>query len=221
MADSDNSTSFGCVTRRMALVGWVVGATGWASGGAASARGTMADAIPDPALALWRELAAAHARVQQLCRRQQLLETKLAERVDFVGAVVRVPGGEETVICSLEALDRLIGTRTDMAAIRASVAAELADRQASFDAAAAEIGYFAGLRAERAAFDRVEALLLALATTPATSLAGVAGKLDAIMREGEAWEDCSAFPWPQIRAARDDLFRIGPQMTQGTFFPAD
>jgi hypothetical protein len=59
-------------------------------------------------------------------------------------------------------------------------------RQASFEAAATEIGYFAGLQAERAAFARVEALLSALATTPAVSLAGVAGKLDAVLREDEA-----------------------------------
>ncbi|PSJ55950.1 hypothetical protein C7I85_25925 [Mesorhizobium soli] len=205
----------------MALAGWVVGAGGWAFGGAVSARAGASDATPDPALRLWRDWAAAHARTQQVCRRQQALECALAERVDFVDTVVRVPGGAETVICSVEALDRLIGTRTDMVAVRARAAAELAARQASFEAAATEIGYFEGLRAERAAFAQVEALLEALATTPAVSLAGVAGKLDAVLCEGEAWEDCAAFPWPQIRAARDDLFRIGRQLTPGAAFPGD
>ncbi|MDH6233008.1 hypothetical protein M2281_003619 [Mesorhizobium soli] len=221
MADSDHSTSLFCVTRRMALAGWVVSAGGWAFGGAASARAGASDATPDPALRLWHDWAAAHTRAQQLCRRQQRLENELAERVDFVGTMVKVPGGPETVICSVEALDRLVGARTDMAAIRARAAAELAARQASFDAAATEIGYFEGLRAERVAFTRVEALLEALAMTPAVSLAGVAGKLDAVLREGEAWEDCAAFPWPQIRAARDDLFRIGRRVTPGAVFPGD
>ncbi|MDH6230781.1 hypothetical protein M2281_001353 [Mesorhizobium soli] len=221
MADSDHSTSLLCITRRMALASWAVGAGGWAFAGAASACAGASDATPDPTLRLWHDWAAAHTRAQQLCRRQQALECALAERVDFVGAVVRVPGGAETEICSVEALDRLIGTRTDMAAIRAQAAAELAARQASFDAAATEIGYFEGLRAERAAFTRIEALLEALATTPAASLAGIAGKLDAVLREGEAWEDCAAFPWPQIRAAHDDLIRIGRQLTPGAVFPDD
>jgi hypothetical protein len=118
MADSDHSTSLACVTRRMALAGWV--AAGWPLGAAASARDGMASGpTPDPALALWRQWAAAHARAQRLCRRQQELETELAERLDYVGTLVMVPGGEVTLVCSLEALDRIIGTRTDMAAIRA------------------------------------------------------------------------------------------------------
>ncbi|MDH6234988.1 hypothetical protein M2281_005610 [Mesorhizobium soli] len=222
MADSDHSMSLACVTRRMAIAGWIAAAAGWQLGGVASARdGIAPGTLPDPALELWRNWAAAHQRAQRLCRRQQELETELAERIDFVGTVVRPPGGEETVICSLEALDRLVGARTDMATTRARAAAELAARQAYFDAAAAEIGYFTGLRAERAAFARVEALLSALATTSAVSLAGVAGKLDAILHEGEVWEDCSAFPWPQIRAARDDLVRIGRQTAPGAFFPDD
>lgn len=172
-------------------------------------------------MALWLAFFEAHARAQLLCRRQHELETELAERVDYVGTLVTVPGGEETLVCSLEALDRLIGTRTDMAAIRARAAGELAARQASFEATAAEIGYFEGLRAERAAFARIEALLVALATTPAVSLAGVAGKLDAVLREGEAWEDSSAFPWPQIRAARADLVRIGRRLTPDAAFPGN
>lgn len=49
-----------------------------------------------------------------------------------------------------------------------------------------------------------------------TTLAGVAGKLDAVLREGEAWEECSEFPWPQIRSALNDLVRIAQQMSAGT-----
>lgn len=41
------------------------------------------------------------------------------------------------------------------------------------------------------------------------SSAGVAAKLDAVLREGNIWEDGSEFPWPQIRSALDDLARIG------------
>lgn len=57
-----------------------------------------------------------------------------------------------------------------------------------------ETGYTAALRAEREAGDRAQDLLEAFSTTPATTLAGVAGKLDAVLREGEAWEEGSEFP---------------------------
>ncbi|MER9134645.1 hypothetical protein NKI08_34255, partial [Mesorhizobium sp. M0768] len=60
--------------------------------------------------------------------------------------------------------------------------------------------------------DRAADLLEAFSTTPATTLAGVAGKLDAVLREGEAWKECSEFSWPQVRSALSDLVRIAQQM---------
>jgi len=44
--------------------------------------------------------------------------------------------------------------------------------------------------------------------TPAQSLARVAGKLDALLREGEWCEACPEFPWPQIHSALTDPSRI-------------
>ena len=220
MADSDHSMSLACVTRRVALVGWVVGVSGWAFGRAAWARGAAdIDVLSDPALVLWRDWATAHRRAHQLCRRQQELEESLAERVEVLWTVVKVPGGSDVIVCSKEALDRLVGERTDMAQIRARAEAQLAERQACFEAAANEIGYFEGAKAEREAFALVEALLEGLAKTPAVTLAGVVGKLDAVMRNGEDWEDHSAFPWPQIRSARQDLMRLSAQMAPGQVFP--
>ncbi|MDH6231719.1 hypothetical protein M2281_002317 [Mesorhizobium soli] len=220
MADSDHSTRFVSVTRRVALWGGVAAVTGWTLWQDAQAQ-TLASpgAATDPAVSLWREWAAVHERVQLLCRRQQELEVALADRVDCLGTTVTVPGGEPVYVCSMEGLDRVVGTRTDMASIRAKVKAELASKKARFEAVAEEIGYFSGLRAEQEGFRRINVLLEELSTTPATSLAGVAGKLDAVMREGEAWQECSSdFPWPQIRSARDDLVRIGRRMTPGDFF---
>ncbi|MER9059945.1 hypothetical protein [Mesorhizobium sp. M0698] len=95
-----------------------------------------------------------------------------------------------------------------MAALREKAEADLAAHQARWDAAAEEGGYTAALRDEREAGDRAEDLLEAFSTTPATTLAGVAGKLDAVLREGEAWEGSSEFPWPQIRSALSDLVRM-------------
>ncbi len=224
MADSDHSMSFACVTRRMALGGGVVAATGWALGGKAASRSVAIEdgaliAAPDSALTLWQEWQAAHELAERLHLRQQELEVELAERVDCLCTVINLPDGEDVTICSKAALDRIIGDRTDMAAIRARAEADLAERQARWDAADKEIGYSVALKAERAAEQREESLLKTLSVTPATSLAGVAGKLDAVMRRDEAWEDFSKHPWPQIRSARDDLVRLGQQMTPGLSFP--
>ena len=227
MADSDHSTRFVCVTRRKALGGAVVAATGWTFGGYAEARtlatldvaaGTAGDnPESDPAIALWREWAVAHELAERLDRRQQELEAELAERVDGLGTTVCIPGGEPVYVCSTHSLDRIIGDRTDMAHIRKKAEAELASKQAQFEAVGEEIGYFSGLRAEQEGFRRTQALLEALSKTPAITFAGVVAKLDAVMREGEAWEeeDPSAFPWPQIRSVHDDVVRIGRRMMPG------
>ncbi|MDR7222271.1 hypothetical protein, partial [Aminobacter aminovorans] len=182
MTDSDHSMSFRRVTRRLALGGLFVVSGGWTFGGNAQARATAAtDAVPalapDPAVAVWRDWNAAYEQAMWRCDRLQELEAALAERVDGLWTVVSSPDGEETIVCSKAALDRIIGERTDMAEIRAKAEAELDARQAHFEVVATEIGYFEGLRAEQAGFARVAALLEALSGTPANSLAGVVGKL--------------------------------------------
>ncbi|WP_406872624.1 hypothetical protein WHT83_00060 [Aminobacter sp. P9b] len=224
MADSDHSMSLGCVTRRLALGGLFVVSGGWTFGGNALARATAATDVvpaptPDPAVAVWRDWNAAYEQAMWRCDRLQELEAAVAERVDGLWTVVSSPDGEETVVCSMAAVDRIIGERTDMGEIRARAEAELDARQAHFEVVATEIGYFEGLRAEQAGFARVAALLEALSGTPAVSLSGVVGKLDAVLRNGADWEDRSAFPWPQIRSAREDLMRIGRQLTPHAFFP--
>lgn len=219
MADSDHSMSFGRVTRRLALAGLFVAGVGRAFG---ASRATVAsDVMPppasDPAMAVWRDWNAAYEQAMWRCDRLQELEAALAERVDGLWTVVSSPDGEETIICSKAALDRIIGERTDMAEIRAKAEAELDARQAHFEVVATEIGYFEGLRAEQAGFARVAALLVALSGTPANSLAGVVGKLDAVLRNGADWEDRLAFPWPQIRSAHADLTRMARQLNPHAF----
>ncbi|MES0158142.1 hypothetical protein NKJ81_32200 [Mesorhizobium sp. M0018] len=122
---------------------------------------------------------------------------------------VRVSEGEDVTVHSIEALNEFLGTRPDMAALREAAEAHFAAHQARWDAAAEEIGYNTVFRAEREAGDWAQDLLEAFSTIAATTLAGVAGKLDAVLREGEAWEECSEFPWPQIRSALNDLVRFG------------
>jgi hypothetical protein len=225
MADSDNTRVCPSVTRRLALWSGAAAVCG-VFGKAAQARGfappDTATAFDDPAVSLWRDWAVTHERVQRLGRRQQELEVELAERVDCLGTLVSVPGGEPVYVCSTHALDRLIGERTDMAAIRVQAEAELAQQKARFEAVADEIDYFSTMKAEQEAFQRAEALLEAMAATRANSLAGVAGKLDAVVRWGEAWAEYpSTFPWQQIRSAHGDLVSLGRQTAPDAFFPED
>ena len=56
-----------------------------------------------------------------------------------------------------------------------------------------------------------EELLKVLSETPATTLAGVAAKLDAVLKEGQSSEDDAKFPWPQIRSAFEDIAGITRQ----------
>ena len=95
--------------------------------------------------------------------------------------------------------------------VGAKAEADLSAHQARWDASDRAIGYTATLRAESEAADRAETLLEALSETPANSLAGVAAKLDAILREGQPSKDDAEFPWPQIRSVLEDIGRIGGQ----------
>ncbi|MFD9900265.1 hypothetical protein [Mesorhizobium sp. NPDC059025] len=69
--------------------------------------------------------------------------------------------------------------------------------------------YAAALRAESEAGELAVDLLGVLSETPASSLAGIAAKLDAVLGEGEPSEGDTEFPWPQLRSALEDLIRIG------------
>ncbi|WP_309085771.1 hypothetical protein [Chelativorans sp.] len=221
MADSDNTTSLSFVTRRRVLAGSVIAAGTWASPGNALAHfSAVEQELLDPALALWREWEIAHRLAERLCRKQQRLETKLARSIGFPRVIVSLPDGERVTVHSVDELDELFDQNPGFYAIRAKAEAEFAAHQARWDAADAEVGYSAALRAEREAGEQAAELLEALAVTPATSLAGIAGKLDAVLRSGEAWEDCSEFPWPQIRSALNDLVRVGEHLAPGQFFPS-
>jgi len=222
MADSDNTTTLPFVTRSRVLAGGMVTSTALVlQKSALASNGVATSTPPDPALTLWREWETAHTLTERLCRSQQHLETRLVEIVGFPCVSVRLPEGEDMAIHSIEALNEVLGKGPDMAALREKAEADFAVHQTRWDAAAEETGYTAALRAERVAGERAEDLLEALSTTPATTLAGVAGKLDAVLREGEAWEECSEFPWPQIRSALGDLVRIAEQMVPEQFFPGE
>ncbi|MES0068020.1 hypothetical protein NKJ73_19630 [Mesorhizobium sp. M0074] len=209
MADSDNTTTLPYVTRRRVLAGTVVATTAWTLEGNASASGAGSTNVrSDPALVLWREWETVHKQTERLCRRQQRLETMLVESIGFPCVTVRLAEGEQVTVHSIEMLDEVLGKAPDKATLRNKAEADFAAHQARWDAAAEKTGYTAAFRAEREAGEKMQDLLQAFSATPATTVAGVAGKLDAVVREGEAWEECSEFPWPQIRSALSDLVRI-------------
>jgi len=174
----------------------------------------------DPALALWREWQGAHLNTAALCRRQQRLETRLVEAIGFPYAEVQLPDEDATVVVSWHGdIEDLFGDDSALAARRAQAEADLAAHQARWDAEDKRIGYSAAKRAELAAADHEQKLVEVLMATPATTLAGVAGKLDAVLRSGESVEECEEFPWPQIRSALGDLVHIGEVLQPGAFMP--
>ncbi|MBZ9922205.1 hypothetical protein LB579_31485 [Mesorhizobium sp. BR1-1-7] len=211
MGDSDNSMTLPFVTRRRLLAGGMITSTALVLEKSAFAGSTAATGMPDPALTLWREWETAYKLSERLCCSQQRLETRLVESIGFPRVTVHLPEGEDVTVHSIAALNEVLGKGPDMAALRENAASDLAAQQARWDAAAEEAGYTAALRAEREAGERAEDLLEAFSTIPATTFAGVAGKLDAVLRVGEAWEECSEFPWSQIRSALSDLVRIARQ----------
>ncbi|RWI50096.1 MAG: hypothetical protein EOR16_31080 [Mesorhizobium sp.] len=121
---------------------------------------------------------------ERLCREQQSLERKLAETLGFPSATI-LSNGESVTLHSLKEIRGSLGVDPVDAAVRANAEAEFAAHQARWHAADTEIGYSAAMIAEHNAANRVEALLEELSETPATTLAGVTAKLDAVLKEGQ------------------------------------
>jgi hypothetical protein len=217
MADSDTTRVLSIVTRRSLITGTMTAAIM-----SLAPRSLAAEAPPtgDLTLSLWREWQAAHAVAIMLCREQQRLETQLADTIGFPCAVAEIPGAKAPrKVFSLAELDDFFTAVPRGSPLRIKAEAELLDHQARWHEADECLGYSAVKRAESQADEQARLLAEALRAAPANSLAGVAGKLDAVLALGEPAEDCEDFPWPQIRSARDDLIRIGRCMTPGLVFP--
>ncbi|WP_292156371.1 hypothetical protein [Mesorhizobium sp.] len=220
MGDSDNTTTLPFVTRRRVLAGTAIAIAGWQP--KAFARNDLEpDQSADPAVAVWRKWQTAQEQTERLCRQQQRLERKLAETVGFPCATVLLRDGETVTLHSREALRQVLDLGPEDVAMRVKAEADFAAHQTRWDAADREIGYSAALHAECEAADRAEDMLEMLSETPAASLAGVAAKLDAVLREGEASEDGNEFPWPQIRSTLDDVIRIGQRLDDKQMLPSE
>ncbi|ESX25040.1 MULTISPECIES: hypothetical protein [unclassified Mesorhizobium] len=210
MADSDNTMSLLFVTRRKVLAGTAIAMAATQATSFARIDLEGDDAI-DPAVAVWKRWQAAWEEAERLCTQQQRLESVLIETVGFPCTTVTLSDGESVTVHSVEALQELLGVRPVNTVARTQAEAEIVANQARWDAAAREIGYSTALLAEREAGERAKKLLEALSQVPATSLAGIAAKLNAALREGEYSLHDSEPPWPQIRSALDDIARIREQ----------
>ncbi|TGP85591.1 MULTISPECIES: hypothetical protein [unclassified Mesorhizobium] len=220
MADSDNSTTPPRVTRRRLLGATAIAIVGWER--SALAGEAPAVALPyDPVLAIWREWHKIHKLGERLCDQSAYLERTLVEIVGFPCATVQLPGGEEVTVHSIRALREVLGAGADAAEARATAEAHFAAHQARWDAADERTGYSHVADAERKAGDRAEELLQALSLTPATSFAGVAAKLSAVLLESDVREGGTEFPWPQIRSAFDDFIHVGQQLFPEVRFPSE
>ncbi|WP_306030185.1 hypothetical protein [Stappia sp. MMSF_3263] len=219
MDDSDNTTTLPSVTRRRLLTGTIATTAAWPlQDGAAIACVLASNPSFDPTLSLWREWNAAYLHTAALCRKQQRLETKLVGRVGFPQAQVHLPD-EDVTVSWLGDIEELLGDDPALADIRSQAEADLAAHQARWAAADAQIGYSSAKREEQEASDHEQDVFDSLTHTPATSLSGVAGKLDAILHEGESEEDCSEFPWPQVCSVLVDVVRIGQTLQPDAFMP--
>ncbi|MER8386597.1 hypothetical protein NKJ46_26380 [Mesorhizobium sp. M0166] len=213
MGDSDNNTTLSFVTRKRVVARTAIAMVGPQP--TEPAREDLEkDERADPALTAWRKWRDAHNLTERLCREQQRLERTLAETVGFPCAVILQSNGDRVTLHSLKELSEVVGAEPIHAAARTKAEADFAAHQARWDAADKEIGYSAAMLAEREAADQAEELLKVLSETPATTVAGVAAKLDAVLKEGQSSEGDAEFPWPQIRSAFEDIGRISRQTEQ-------
>ncbi|MFS8049174.1 hypothetical protein [Rhizobium sp. BR 314] len=213
MADTDNTRFCPSVTRRTLMTGTLAATAAWPFRSDTAEAGTAGPEMElpslDPALALWLEWKAACLEVEALARKEQKLEFKLAQDIGYPCAFVEIPNDMERLsVFSLEQIRELLGNDPPTAHILIAAESELAAHRARWNAADEEIGWSAVKGHKAKAVEREEALADAMIGTPAMTIAGIAAKLDVVLREGETWEDSSDFPWPQIRSALHDMVRI-------------
>jgi len=207
MADSDNTTTLPLVTGRTVAARTTNAMVG--SRPTEFARKTLEeDQSDDPAVTVWREWRPRSNRGQPV--EAPHLERKLAETIGFPSATI-LSNDESVTLHSLEEIRGSLGVDPIDAAVRAKAEADFTAHKAHWDAAGREIGYSAAMLAEQEAANRAEVLLEELSETPATTLAGVAAKLDAMLKEGQSSEGDAEFPWPQIRSVLKDIDRISRQ----------
>jgi hypothetical protein len=218
MADSEISTSLSTVTRRRLLAGTALAIAIWPHQAGADPRNPPAMAVFDPALALWRDWRVARCKTLSACRRQQRLERVLLERMRCRRGRTGTLAGEGAVGAKARGDDVVLPAGgCDHVDAGKNAKAGRASCQDEWDAEDRRIGYSEARRAECVAADREQAVLELLMGSSATTLAGILGKLDAVICEGAPSDDSGEFPWPQLRGVWEDLKRVG-QVLQPDMF---
>ena len=208
MADSETSTTLPVVSRRR-MISTTLAATAVTFLPPANATEASVNAASDPAMTAWQAWQMAHRKVLALCRKQQRLETKLYRTIGVPHVSVRLPGVREPVqIISLHDLDKMIDSHPTAANLRDGLVSELSAHQQRWEEADRILGYSAALEEEEAAAVYEQHLAENLWSTPSSSLAGIAAKLEALIATGQSREDCEEPPWPQLRSALKDLQRL-------------
>lgn len=215
MADSDNNTTLPFVTRRKMLAGAAMAVGAFASSALATETVEI-ETSSDPILALWRQWQDAHLSMKSHGDKLHYLEQQIVERVDYPRARIELSDGEYVVAYSLTAIRDISHGSHDEAEACVKAEAELAAHQLRWDEADRQVGYSATVKAEREAGDQAASILDTMAATASTSLAGVEAKLDAMLREGNVWEDGSEFPWPQIHSVLNDVIRMRQHSANGS-----
>jgi hypothetical protein len=207
MADSEISTTLPIVSRGTRI------STSFAASDSSLLQQTCdlcGTKVPlDPAVLAGRKWRAAHDKTLVLCRRQQRLETKLQHSVGMPCAPVEVTGLDKPVrISSLCDLDRLIERHPEALAAKEKAMADLTAHQRRWDEADRALGYSITREKEDAAAQDEQRLADLLWSTPASSLGGIAAKIEAVVATGEPKQGSSEFPWPRIRSALTSLREI-------------
>jgi hypothetical protein len=208
MADSETSTTLPVVSRRR-MISTTLGASAVTFLSPTNATPASVNTASDPAITAWRAWQVAHKKTLALCRKQQRLETKLHRTVGLPYVSLRLPGVREPVqIISLHDLDKMIDSHPTAANLRDGLVSELSAHQQRWQEADRLLGYSAALEEEEAAAVCEQRLAENLWSTPSSSLAGIAAKLEALIATGQSREDCEELPWPQLRSALKDLRRL-------------
>jgi hypothetical protein len=208
MADSETSTTLPVASRRR-LISTTLAATAVTFLPPTNATEASVNAASDPAITAWRAWQVAHNKTLALCRKQQRLETKLHRTIGVPHVSVRLPGVREPVrLISLRDLDKMIDSHPTAANLRDGLVSELSAHQQRWEEADTLLGYSATLEEEEASAVYEQHLAENLWSTPSSSLAGIAAKLEALIATGQSREDCEELPWPQLRSALKDLRRL-------------
>lgn len=204
MADSETSTTLSSPSRRDLLAGSLA-----AAGLPLLAASTFAANISaDPAIVAWQRWRQAHQRFLRLCDKQQSLESTLFALIGFPHVMVTHPDGWEPIrIGSLHELDTMVAKFPALEDQRSMIATQLEAHQARWDELDHHLGYSTALHEERCAAADERQLAEELFAAPATTLHGMAAKLDALITIGVASEDSADFPWPQLQQMRSELLK--------------